>query len=306
VHRLAVTGASGFVGRQVVNLAVAERHEVMTVVRNPVARDRLVAAGARPILVETFTAAALADAFAGCDAVVHLANIGAERGSETYETVNVQGTATAAEAARTAGVRRFVYFSGLGVAHYGMTRHTTNGYFLSKLRAETRIFEAVADAVVFRPSYILGPGDGLITQLLRDIAAGEVEMPGDGRYRAQPLAVRDAAAAVLAALHLTDTGHRVFDLVGEQPIAYRDFLGLVFQAAQATPRMRETSLEGALLAARAGGYRGMHADELACLLCDEVADPRPLQSLLGGFGLSLEEAVRVAVRGTRVGGAAGA
>jgi nucleoside-diphosphate-sugar epimerase len=306
VHRLAVTGASGFVGRHVVNLAVAERHEVVAVVRNEAARDRLAAAGARPVLAASFTTPVLADAFAGCHAVVHLANIGAPRGTETYETVNVQGTATAAQAARTAGVRRFVYFSGLGVAHYGMTRHTTNSYFLSKLRAETRIFEALTDAVVFRPSYILGPGDGLITQLLRDIAAGEVEMPGDGRYRAQPLAVRDAAAAVLAALDLPDTGHRVFDLVGERPIAYRDFLRLVFEAADAAPRVRETPLEAALLAAGAAGYRGMHADELACLLCDEVADPRPLQSLLGGFGLSLEEAVRVSVRGTRVGGAAGA
>ena len=287
-------------GRQVLNLALEERHDVVAVTRKPAARQRLSATGARAAVVP-FTVDGLREAFVGCDAVVHLANIGAERGGETYEAVNVQGTRAAGQAARAAGVRQFVYFSGLGVAHYGVNPHTTNPYFLSKLRAEAGLFEILEDATVFRPSYILGPGDGLVTQLLKDIAAGEVEVPGDGSYRLQPLGVRDAARAVLAAFGREGGGHRVFDLVGEIPVAYRDFLGLVFRESGTAPRVRQVPLAAALQAAREGGYRGLHADELACLLCDEVADPRRLQSLLGAFGQPLEEAVRVAVRGTRVG-----
>lgn len=294
-----MTGASGFVGRQVVSLAVSQRYEVTAVVRNPEAHQRAVAAGARAVTVSSFSEEELGQAFAGCQAVVHLANIGKERGGDTYEDVNVRGTRAAARAARASGVGRFVYFSGLGVAHYGQTRHTTNAYFLSKLRAEALLFEELPDVTVFRPSYLIGPRDGLITQLLADIARGEVEIPGDGRYRMQPLVVRDAAGAVLSALQLRTSKHRVFDLVGALAITYRDLVSLVIAAAGAAVPVREVPLEAALLAAQQGGYRGMPPDELACLLCDEVADPRPLQGLLGQFTVGLDEAIRAAVRGPR-------
>jgi nucleoside-diphosphate-sugar epimerase len=285
------------VGRQVVSLAVAERWEVVAVVRNPEAHQRAIATGARAVTVSAFTEEELAAAFSGCRAVVHLANIGAERGEDTYEVVNVEGTRKAARAARAAGVDRFVYFSGLGVAHYGMKRHTTNAYFRSKLRAEASLFEELPDVAVFRPSYLIGPRDGLMTQLLADIAQGEVEIPGDGAYRMQPLVVRDAAAAVLAVLMLEGAKHRVFDLVGALALTYRDLVERVIAAAGAAAPVREVPVETALQAAQAGGYRGLLPDELACLLCDEVADPRPLQGLLGQFTVSLDEAIRAAVAG---------
>jgi hypothetical protein len=49
--------------------------------------------------------------------------------------------------------------------------------------------------------------------------------------------------------------------------------------------------------AASGGYRGLLADELDCLLCDEVGDPGPLEALLGRFLTPLDEAVDKAVRG---------
>jgi hypothetical protein len=48
--------------------------------------------------------------------------------------------------------------------------------------------------------------------------------------------------------------------------------------------------------ARAGGWYGMAPDVLDCLLCDEVADPAPLESLLGRFLIPLDEALGAAVR----------
>jgi nucleoside-diphosphate-sugar epimerase len=74
--------------------------------------------------------------------VVHLAQIGSEKEGETFDAVNVEGTRAVAAAARAAGVPRVVYFSGLGVAHYGMAPRTTDRYFLSKLRAEAALFES--------------------------------------------------------------------------------------------------------------------------------------------------------------------
>ena len=61
-------------------------------------------------------------------------------------------------------------------------------------------------------------------------------------------------------------------------------------------RVREIPVDEADRRARAGGYQGMLADELDCLLCDEVSDPAPLEALLGRKLLPLDEALAVAVR----------
>jgi nucleoside-diphosphate-sugar epimerase len=183
-----------------------------------------------------------------------------------------------------------------------MTPRCTNGYFLSKLSAEARLFRCGLEVAVFRPSYIVGPGDAFVPALVRDMAKGEVEQVGDGGYRMQPIAVTDAAAAVLAAAGGPAAEHRVFDLVGPEAIACRALIDRVGRAARGAGkagdyRVRELPVAEAERRAAAGGYRGLLPDELACLLCDEVSDARPLEALLGRFLTPLDEAIAAAVRG---------
>ena len=306
--RLALTGAGGFVGRHVVSAATAEGWEVAGLVRSDEAARTVTYAGGAPVMVPSLHVDALTPAFAGAAAVVHLAQIGSEKRGETFEGVNVEGTRAVAAAARAAGVPRVVYFSGLGVARYGMAPRTTDRYFLSKLRAEAALFESGLEVLVFRPSYIVGPRDGLVTSLLRQMAAGEVEQVGDGAYRLQPIAVRDAAAAVVAGIGGPTPApapgrgpHRVIDLVGPQAITFREFVEALAAAARerrrpADFRIRTISVEDADRRAREGG--GMPPEELDCLLCDEIGDRRPLEALLGRFLTSLGEALDAAVRGT--------
>jgi NADH dehydrogenase len=299
VPRLAVTGASGFVGRQLVAAGRAAGWEAVGVARSASSAARVSAAGGRAVVVpDLHDVAALAGAFAGADAVAHLAHIGAERGGDTYEAVNVEGTRRAAMAAKAAGVPRIACFSGLGVARYGMAPRTTSRYFLSKMEAEVVLFRSGLEVAVFRPSYIVGPGDGLTKMLLEDLARGVVERPGDGRYRMQPVAVADAAGAVLAFGGGATGGHRVFDLVGPEPVAFDDFVArFAARAGRSSYRNRAVPVEEADRAALAGGYRGMLPDELDCLLCDEVADPAPLATLLGRPLTPLDAAIDAALAG---------
>ena len=122
----------------------------------------------------------------------------------------------------------------------------------------------------------------------------------------QPVAVRDAAAAVLAGgapRRLPRAGrrrHRVFDLVGPQPMTYREFVDALARgrpraAAPADFRVREIAGRGGGPPGARGRVQGMPPDELDCLLCDEVADPRPLEALLGRF----LDAARRGARGRR-------
>jgi NADH dehydrogenase len=200
-------------------------------------------------------------------------------------------------------VPRVVYFSGLGVARYGMSPRCSNPYFLSKLAAETILFRSGLECVVFRPSFVVGPGDALVAPSLAAMKQGEIEWPGDGSYRLQPIAVSDVAALVLAAVERPAGAFpSVFDLVGPEPVTYAALLQRLARVARALGRpaefrVREVPVAEAERLARAGGYRGMLADELDCLLCDEVSDPTPLVALLGRPLLPLDEALAAAVRG---------
>jgi nucleoside-diphosphate-sugar epimerase len=300
--QLAVTGANGFVGRHVVEHAAHSGWTVHGIVRSEEASRVVSAAGGSPIGLSTRDVDALARAFEGARAVVHLAQIGAERGGQTYDEVNVGLTERVLEACRRSAVPRLVFFSGLGVARYGMKPRCTNPYFLSKLTAETRLFRSGLEGVVFRPSYVVGPGDAFVPAVLRAMGSGELEQPGDGSYRMQPIAVADAAALVLAAATRPGEGFpTVFDLVGPEPLSYGQLLDRLAHLGRAEGRslaydVREITLAEADRQARDGGYQGMLPDELDCLLCDEVGDPTPLVALLGRPLTPLAEALAAAVR----------
>jgi NADH dehydrogenase len=300
--RLVLTGANGFVGRHVIAVAAAEGWDVAGLVRSDAAARVVIAAGGRPIRHAGLETQALAEAFAGAQVVVHLAQIGSEKPGLTFTEVNVEGTRRVARAAGEAGVSRVVYFSGLGIAHYGLWPRCTNPYFLSKLEAEAALFASGLEVAVFRPSYIIGPGDSWAPFVVKQMAAGELERVGDGLYRMQPIAVRDAARLVVAAATGAAGRHRVFDLVGPEPVSCQAFyerLGVVARRAGNVGewRIREVPVAEADRAAQTPeGYRGMGKDELDCLLCDEVGDSRPLEALLGAFLTPLDDAIAAAVR----------
>ena len=157
--------------------------------------------------------------------------------------------------------------------------------------------------MVFRPSYVVGPGDGFVASVLRSMASGEVERPGDGSYRMQPIAVTDAVALVLAvAARPAGAFPTVFDLVGPEAIPYARLLERLEAVARGLGlpvrlRVREVAIaEADRLARGPGAYQGLGPDELDCLLCDEVGDEAPLEALLRRRLTPLDEALAAAVR----------
>jgi NADH dehydrogenase len=311
--RIAVTGASGFVGMHLLRAARGVGVQVMGVSRSASGAERIREAGAAATKAP-LDRMALSGAFAGADAVVHLAQIGAESGTDRYEAVNVEGTRQVAAAAWDAGVPRIVMFSGLGVARYGQAPRVTSRYFRSKLDAEAALFASSLEAVAMRPSYVVGAGDAFLPWLLGQARTGRLELPGDGSYRVQPIAVEDAVQAILAAadpatdaarlFHEGRPPHRALDLVGPEPLPLRDFVRRLFAAAERQGRTVpfetvSVPLEEAFRQAAAGGWHGMRADELDCLVCDEAADAAPLRALLGRELTPLDEALRRALAPVR-------
>ncbi len=283
LRKIAIVGANGLVGRHVLKLAISRRIEAVGVVRSESGLAIVRALGGVPARVadlqETQTQT-LIPLLRGCDGLVYTASV--TNGAGSPDRTDAQGLRNVLSACQEAGVSRVLFFSGLGIAHYGLTRHCTSAYFLAKMAGEVALFRSGLHATVFRPSYIFGHGDEFLTPLLGRMSGGEgIEIPGNGSYRLQPVSVEDAARAALAAIDETDASPRVIDLVGPEIVSYRTLISRIATLTGMPVAIHERSVDETIAMARASGFFGLSPTDLDCLLCDEVSDPGPVAALVG-------------------------
>lgn len=185
---LAVTGGSGFVGQHLLRMAEADGYEMRALTRGRKAPGEKVAwiEGAldRP--------ESLAQLCGGADAVIHIAGlITGDRAA--FEAVNVGGTANMIDAAKKAGVRRFVHISSLAAREPQLSN-----YGASKLRSEKLVAASGLDWTVIRPPAVYGPGDRETLELFRMAKRGLVALPPKGRFSV--IHVEDLCRLILGVL----------------------------------------------------------------------------------------------------------
>ena len=171
----------------------------------------------------------LGPAFEGVDAVIHLVAIIKERGGVTFERVNYRGTVNAVDAAKAAGVRRFLHMSANGVRddpHYP--------YFQTKYRAQEYVADSGLDYTIFQPSVIFGEGDEFVNKLADLVRKPLIFLPapilpiaGDGRAPFQPVWGGDVADAFVKALDDRATIGQVYQLGGPERLTYEELIDIV-------------------------------------------------------------------------------
>lgn len=214
--RVAVTGATGFVGRALLDAGATAGHEMIALSRSEAPAGLTVPVRVVPDITD---AVALERAFAGADAVIHLAarvHIMHHEGDEALErfrAVNVEGTRAVLQAARAVGARRLVVFSTAKVLGEGGAGQVLRdeaalaprgAYAQSKAEMEDLVAASVSpDWTIIRPPLVYGPGvGGNFRRLMRfaEIAA-VVPMPLGGVRNARSLVhVGNLAHAALHAL----------------------------------------------------------------------------------------------------------
>ncbi|WP_136057413.1 NAD(P)H-binding protein [Microbacterium sp. K24] len=176
--RVAITGGSGFVGR---NLAARLDDAVVISRRSG---------------VDITDVDALAAAFEGCDAVAHCAGINREIGDQTFRRVHVDGTAAVVEAARCAGVRRIVLVSFLCARP-----DCGSGYHESKWEAEEIVRRSGIPHTILKAGMIYGPGDHMVDHVTRAVRTLPLFWTVGYRERtARPVPIDDAVDVLVAAL----------------------------------------------------------------------------------------------------------
>ena len=169
---IAVTGATGFVGRSVLADLVARGAHVRALTRS--ARE---GADGSVIWVrgDLQNTDALAELAAGADAFIHIAGLTKADHLSKLLTANSHGAAAAAMAARAANVGRFVHVSSIAAREPHLS-----DYAYSKRAGERAVIAAAGDMalVIVRPPAILGPGDEATAPVLRMMERGWLTVPG--------------------------------------------------------------------------------------------------------------------------------
>lgn len=170
--KLAITGATGFVGQRLLQIALAERHEVVALTR----RSQNVREGVTWVQGALDNRHALQQLVAHADAVIHVAGVITARDAAGFEAGNVGGTLNLLAAATSAGVRRFVHVSSLAAREPKLSL-----YGASKARAEELVRSSGLDWAIVRPPAVYGPGDRETLELFKAARLGLVPLPPQGR-----------------------------------------------------------------------------------------------------------------------------
>lgn len=229
--KVAIIGGTGFVGSYIVDALLEAGHEPHVLVR-PGSEEKLHEAGQCTITTGDLDSTEAVDAVvAGCDAVIYNVGILREfpRQGITFEALQYRGAETVADAAKRAGIRRFLLMSANGIDSAQTPYQTT------KLKAEAAIRDSGLDYTIFRPSVIFGDPRGTMefaTQLYKEMVRVPMPAvgfhtglsPASGEVVMSPVHVRDVADAFVNALADDSTIGKSFVLGGPEVVSWPQML----------------------------------------------------------------------------------
>ena len=198
--RIALTGATGFVGQALVDLALEQGMAVDALARRRQPRRD----GVNWVRGDLADRDALDRLMRDAEVVIHVAGVVNAPDAGEFFRANVAGTLAVLEAARAAGVPRFIYVSSLSVREPALSR-----YGESKARAEMLVKASGLDWTIVRPPAIYGPRDTEMLELFRAAKWGVVPVPSVGRT---------------SLIHVTDLARLLLALIpGGEDITFRSF-----------------------------------------------------------------------------------
>ncbi len=218
-------GAAGFVGSHVLVELCRRGHSVRALVHHAALAAR---ENVRPFRGGLFDQAVVREAMSGCAAAIHLVGIIAEKPEKnvTFERIHVEGTRRVLEAAKEAGVKRYIHMSALGTRS-----EAVSDYHRTKWQAEELVRGSGLDWTILRPSMIHGPG-GEFSKMevgwARKKQAPWLFMPYFGKGflgtggsgQLQPIFVGDVARAFVDCLGNQKTIHQTYTLAGPEAMSW--------------------------------------------------------------------------------------
>ncbi|ANJ67795.1 epimerase [Halothiobacillus diazotrophicus] len=262
-----LTGASGFIGRNLVAVMQAAGHRIVPVSRrHGFDVSRMTTPEAWMSLLESV------------DAVVNAVGIIAQDRQQRFATLHAQAPIALFQACTWAGVRRVVHISALGA-----NESAFSAYHRSKRTADDALRSLDLDWLVLRPALIYGRGGTSAELFLRLTRLPRLPVVDDGQQHLQPVHISDVIDTLVQGLTVSST-RRTLDLVGPQTVSFADWLQLM-RLAQGLPPTGLLRIPYPFALTMAYLGRGLnpllHPDNLRMLQAGYLGDPGPWTQFLG-------------------------
>jgi uncharacterized protein YbjT (DUF2867 family) len=221
--RILLTGANGFIGRQLLAGLRTRGHEVVAVVRDPQALrrrfpgiDAIAADFNRDTSPEIWR-----PRLAGIDAVINCAGVLQGGRGQNIEAIHATAPVALFDACVQAGVRKIVQISAISAdAEVG------TDYALTKKRADDHLRTLALDWTVLRPSLVYGDGSYGGTSAIRGLAGLPLVAPlvGDGSAAFRPIHVADLVETVVRIVESDSFGRQTLEPVGPETLTLREIV----------------------------------------------------------------------------------
>lgn len=287
-----ITGASGFVGGHLVDDLLSRGHKLRCLVRSEKKGNLLSARGAEVIRGDITSPETISGVLGPEDFVVHLVGIIQEKGSATFGSVHVEGTANLVSEARRARVKHFFYQSALGAA-----KDSWSGYLKTKAEAEEIVKQSGLGYTIFRPSLIIGPWDGFTKKLLDMIKLSPVmPIPGHGGAKFQPVYIRDWLRCINKVIDNPAQFLSTYDIGGPEQLTYKEIVETLARSAGREKIVVDIPMGLMKMSAVFLGavlpLPPVTLDQLRLLESDNICDIRAIESNFGFKPMRLAEALR--------------
>lgn len=238
MKKVLVTGATGFLGKYVVEELVEHGYQVRAFGRNSKVGRSLENSSVSFFQGDLTNADDVTEACKGMDLVVHAGALSTVWGSwEDFYRANVLGTKYVLEACRQTDIQRLVYVSSPSI--YAASKdqlaikesdvpeeNNLNNYIRSKLASE-KLFNDYPDfpSIILRPRGLFGIGDTSILPRVINLSQ-KIGIPliGDGRQLMDMTCVENVALAIRLALEAPEAKGEVYNITNGEPRAFRDLL----------------------------------------------------------------------------------
>jgi uncharacterized protein YbjT (DUF2867 family) len=225
MKRIAVTGATGYIGGRLVPRLLEAGYAVRCLVRSPRKLQSRAWAESPSVQVaqaDLADAPSLATKLEGCEAAFFLVH-SMNSASAEYAKRDLHLATAFARAAKKAGLRRIIYLAGLGETGSGLSEHLASRRQIEKVLASTGV-----SVTVLRAAMIIGSGSASF-EILRYLVERLPVMitPKWVRTPCQPIAVRNVLGYLVGVLARPETTGRVFDIGGPEVLSYLEIMRIM-------------------------------------------------------------------------------
>lgn len=266
--RIVVTGASGFIAKNLRKYLSETNTELISISRNDFKNLKC----ETKIISKNYEGKNLFKKIQNSDALIHLVGIGRQSVNTDYDMINTELTKHVVNLSKNAKIKKIVFLSGLGVS-----LNTSLGYFISKYNAEKQIIDSGLDFTIFRPSYIVGKDDFFSKNLKKQIKSGEIIIPGSGNYSIQPIHVSDVVKIIFESVLKSKFNNKIIDLVGPDYVTFEKYVKLFSKGTKT--KIRKIKLEEAYHNAITNSKSDFGIDDLNILIGNFKGDHKRLSKI---------------------------